>query len=95
LLPRGVLDSLRPPTIERWKTELLAHGIKKPLTPTSVKIALKHMGVLYNYAKKLRYFSGANPFEKVAYLPVDEKPLKFLESHQIEDVLAAADNASR
>ena len=77
--------------IERFKAKRIEDGLK----PQSVNNALRSLQAIYNYAKKLGYYSGDNPFVGVARFKLEKNPPKFLNKEQIEKILTAAKEHSR
>jgi integrase len=65
------------------------------LKPISINDALRHLQLIYNYAIKLGYFSGPNPFQGVQRFKLIKNPPRYLDKKQIERVLDAAQQHGR
>lgn len=77
--------------VEKFKAKRKKDGLK----PISINDALRHLQAIYNYAKKLGYYSGENPFIGIARFKVEKNPPKYLSKDQIEKVLKAAEQFGR
>lgn len=80
------LGDLKPHHIEEFKAQMLEDGLKK----ISVNDALRHLQSLFNYAIKLRMFSGKNPYDSVEKYKLTKNPSKFLDDEQLGRLLETA-----
>ena len=77
--------------VEKFKAKRRRDGLK----PQSINNALRHLQAIYNYAKKLGYYSGDNPFVGVARFKLEKNPPKYLSKKQIEKVMKTAKECGR
>ncbi len=66
------LSDITSKHIEGVKAKRLRDGLR----PRPVNGALRHVQAVYNYAKKLGYYSGPNPVQGVKRLKVPKNRLK-------------------
>ena len=80
------LGDVIPPDVERFKAKRKRDGLK----PQSINDALRHLQAIYNYAKKLGYYSGKNPFLGIKRYKLERNPPKYLSKEQIDKVMTTA-----
>ena len=84
-----------------FKDKLSNQGKRKPegigLDRASVNSALRTLGTIWNHARKLEKYTGANPFKSVERYSIPQKaPRDFLDREQIDVLMQAArDYASK
>lgn len=88
--PRKLSDVSRR-DVERFKAKRKKDGLK----PQSINDALRHLQAIYNYARKLGYFSGDNPFVGIARYKLEKNPPRYLSREQIDTVLIISEQVGR
>jgi len=72
--------------VERFKAKRVRDGLK----PQSINNALRHLQAIYNYAHKLGYYSGHNPFQGVQRFKLEKNPPRFLKKKEIDRLVEIA-----
>jgi len=79
---------------EAFKLRLLTQGTnrhKNGIEKVSINSALKTLTSIWNHARKLGFYTGANPFVKVERFSLPQKPDRhYLDSGEIDGLLEAA-----
>ncbi len=94
------LECLRPKTlgsVSRKDVERLKKHLSKTrkLNNVTVNDTLRRLQALYNRAMKMGVYVGANPFQDFDRLPVQSRPVRYLESEQLDSLMECASTLSR
>ena len=81
------LGSVARKDVDRLKEYL---SKKQKLKNVTVNDTLRRLQALYNRATKMGVLNGPNPFQDFDRLPVEAKPVKYLEYKELDSLIESA-----
>jgi integrase len=86
------LGSVTRKDVNRLKEHL---SKKQKLKNVTVKDTLRRLQALYNRAMKMGVLAGLNPFQDFDRLPVETKPVRYLDAEELETLIETAHGHSQ